>query len=101
MEPSLSIGDIVFVETWAYKKATPQTGDIVVFKRKEKSAVLIKRISKTRTTEKGTEIWVLGDNAARSQDSRTFGWVQTDYLLGKSKFVWFNLSSLINATQWQ
>ena len=49
MEPTLSSGDRAFVSRVAYKRVSPERGDIVVFKSrlkdsKDKSKILIKRI---------------------------------------------------------
>ncbi|MDX1340773.1 MAG: signal peptidase I [Reinekea sp.] len=91
MHPTLKIGDVVLVDTWVYKNGSPKTGDIVVFKRTANGMVLIKRVTQIRPNE----LYVEGDNSDRSVDSRRFGWVPTDYLVGKQQFVWFNLENLI------
>jgi signal peptidase I len=97
MEPTLNIGDVILVDTWAYSEKLPAERDIIVFKRTERSSVLVKRIKKIRRTTTGHEMYVLGDNTNNSYDSRQFGWVTTQHLIGKSQFVWFNLIHLFGS----
>jgi type IV secretory pathway protease TraF len=54
--------------------------------------VLVKRLTKIRTKQNQTELFIEGDNQNRSIDSRRLGWVSNDYLIGKVKFVWFSFA---------
>jgi type IV secretory pathway protease TraF len=56
--------------------------------------VLVKRLTKIRTKQNQTELFIEGDNQNRSIDSRRFGWVSDDYLIGKVEFVWFSFLEL-------
>jgi signal peptidase I len=90
MSPTLQTGDIAFIDTWAYQERSPQINDILIVKRSANSMVLVKRLTKIRTDKNQMELFIEGDNQNRSVDSRRFGWVSDDYLIGKVKFVWFS-----------
>ncbi len=85
MRPTLAPGDYVVVNRWAYRFRRPATGDIVVVRDPEApERYLVKRISDTDSTR----IEVVGDNQARSRDSRKFGPIAPEELVGK---VWIRL----------
>jgi len=76
MEPTLSQGDYVLVRF----TNRINVGDIVVVKVKDN--VVIKRVSKIHSEY----FWVLGDNDTQSTDSRKYGWINFNQLIGK--VVW-------------
>ena len=76
MEPTLSQGDYVLVRF----TNRIDVGDIVVVKVKDN--VVIKRVSKKHSEY----FWVLGDNDTQSTDSRKYGWINFNQLIGK--VVW-------------
>lgn len=79
MEPTLRPGDYLLVNRWASKIAK---GDLVVIRDPQKSdRFLVKRI----TALTGSGISVLGDNATVSRDSRAFGPVPRELIVGR---VW-------------
>lgn len=81
MEPSLAPGDYVLVNRWAYRRRAPAAGDVVVLRDPEASArFLVKRVS-ARVDEK--TLLVLGDNRERSRDSRHFGPVRREAIVGR------------------
>lgn len=87
MEPTFKSGDYVIVNKLAYIFGNPSKGDVVVLKHpKEKGRVLIKRISLVTNSD---EYYVVGDNKSFSQDSRHFGPVKKDLIIGK---VWIHSS---------
>lgn len=90
MHPTLQRGDVVLINTWAYTNRRPIIGDVLILKRSEKGIVLAKRLTKIREHNQNTELFIEGDNALRSTDSRKFGWVSSNYILGEVKFVWFS-----------
>ncbi len=90
MSPTLQTGDIAMVDTWIYQEQSPQINDILVVKQSESSMVLAKRLTKIRSEQNQTELFIKGDNQNRSVDSRHFGWISDDYLIGKIKFIWFS-----------
>ena len=83
MAPSVSPGERVFVLRAAYWFRSPKPGDIVVLRDpREPERLLIKRIDVVHANS----VEVAGDNAEGSTDSRIFGPVPNDLILGK---VWF------------
>lgn len=72
MSPAFPPGKIVF----AWRKTTPKVGDVVIVRHHKLE--LIKRISKL-TTE---GVYLLGDNAERSTDSRHYGWLPLSSIMG-------------------
>ena len=77
LEPQVS----VFVDT----RKEPKVGDIVVFIHPSQSdMILIKRLSKI--SDQG--LWLIGDNPMHSTDSRDFGWIATDLLIGVVCSFW-------------
>ncbi|MCI0777901.1 MAG: nickel-type superoxide dismutase maturation protease [Chloroflexi bacterium] len=83
MTPSVSPGERVFVNRAAYWFGPPKAGDLVVLRDPRKpERLLIKRIDEAH----GNSFEVAGDNVDASTDSRTFGPVPADLILGK---VWF------------
>jgi len=82
MAPSVSPGERVLVNRAAYWFSQPRAGDLVVVRDpRQRDRLLLKRI------EAGVDgAWLVrGDNEAASTDSRTFGPVPRESILGK---VW-------------
>ena len=77
MRPSYSDGDIVYFR--AVKRSKIKQGEAVLFRHPFQSILVIKRIAEV--TEDGS-CYVLGDNQLESSDSRSFGRVSTDRILG-------------------
>jgi nickel-type superoxide dismutase maturation protease len=82
MLPTLISGDSVLVNRISYWFTLPKINDIVVVKDPRDGKVLIKRIIKI--VEKG--YFVQGDNKNSSTDSRVFGMIGRQSIIGK---VWF------------
>jgi len=92
MSPTLQTSDVVLIDTWAYKNQPALTYDIIIVKRTATSMVLAKRLQKTRNHNEKIELFIVGDNQNNSIDSRRFGWITDDYLIGKVQFVWFSFT---------
>jgi nickel-type superoxide dismutase maturation protease len=76
MIPTLAPGEWVVVR----RTSSPRQGSVVVVRRPER--YVVKRA--TRRTEHGW--WVEGDNAAASDDSRTFGPVRDEDVVGEVRW---------------
>ncbi|MBI2005539.1 MAG: signal peptidase I [Candidatus Aenigmarchaeota archaeon] len=84
MEPAFKSGDYVIVNKLAYIFRNPSKEDVIVFRHpKEKNKFLIKRISLVTNSD---EYFVVGDNKNFSQDSRHFGPIKKDLIIGKFLF---------------
>jgi nickel-type superoxide dismutase maturation protease len=86
MQPTLAPGDYVLVNRWAFRLRPPAPGDLVVLEDPEvPSRFLVKRVSELTATG---AIRLAGDNDAASRDSRAFGAVAMERIVGK---VWLRL----------
>jgi signal peptidase I len=73
---------------WTYRRLPgfrkPKVGDIVVFYSPEnEETLLVKRINQIKQQDNTTYYFLLGDNAEISRDSRFFGWVPEQLIVGK------------------
>lgn len=81
MEPVFKQGDYVLVNKLSYIFKKPSKNDVIVLRHpKEKNKFLIKRISLVTNSD---EYFVIGDNKDFSRDSRHFGSVKRDSIIGK------------------
>lgn len=81
MFPLLNAGDEVLLDARAYRKEGPQVGDVVVLRHPEKAGLkMVKRVTAVRA-----DGWcfVMGDNVAASHDSRVFGYVSPEQIIGR------------------
>lgn len=85
MSPDLEAGDYVIVNRWAYRRREPAIGDVVVLRDPQREErYLCKRID----AMPGPGLFeVRGVDAAVSRDSRAFGAVPRDLIVGK---VWLS-----------
>lgn len=84
MEPFCTEGDFALVSRMSYFFSHPKVGQLVVLRDPtDPSRYIIKRITATE----GSFLWVEGDNKERSTDSRDFGWVGANALLGQVKVI--------------
>ena len=74
MFPALKPGQDILSFNWAYK---PNIGDIVVIKVNEKE--MVKRVQNVYDRE----VFVIGDNRTQSTDSRQFGSVNMNQIIGR------------------
>jgi len=81
MLPLLKPGDEVLIDPYAYQAASPQPGDVVVTQHPYQINLrLIKRVSSVVAENR---YMLFGDNPAESTDSRVFGAVPLEKILGK------------------
>ncbi|TXT43206.1 MAG: hypothetical protein FD137_1913 [Spirochaetes bacterium] len=95
MEPSLSHGDVVVLLKAAYglkspggrylfSWSRPRTQELVAVRKPGDSNIVIKRVSYVlMDSTVGYSVFVLGDNLYESIDSRDFGTVPMNNILGK------------------
>ncbi|MCP6726719.1 MAG: nickel-type superoxide dismutase maturation protease [Patescibacteria group bacterium] len=79
MEPYCKEGDFVFVNKFIGLKE----GDVAVIRHPISSRFLLKRVIK----KIDKKYWLKGDNKEESLDSRVFGWVNKDSVLGLAKVI--------------
>ena len=87
MEPAFRSGDRVLVNRLAYRSRPPRAGEVVVLRDPQRHGhVLLKRVAEGSQGEGRSRpgVYVLGDNAAESRDSRAFGPVAAEQILGRA-----------------
>ncbi len=77
MSPTLKDGDAVLINY----KAKFETGDVVLANHPFKQSV--KMLKRVREFTENGDLFLTGDNPDESEDSRTFGVVPKNHLLGK------------------
>ena len=90
MEPAYRAGNRVLVNRIAYLRREPAIGDVVVLRDPERPGhLLLKRIAEAPDGAPGPpQYFVLGDNVARSRDSRAFGLVRRPDILGRAWLIY-------------
>lgn len=81
MQPKIKDGQSVLVSEIPYLFKKPQINDIVAFKENH-GKVLVKRISEI----KNGKYFIRGDNKKDSLDSRKFGTITRDQIIGEIMF---------------
>ncbi len=89
MTPTLSPGAVVMLDQRAYRSRSPRADEIVVARHPRHTVLqIVKRVaavieSRTESGAPGTVLILASDNVAAGADSRTFGPVALDLVLGK------------------
>lgn len=81
MSPTFNLDDKVLCFNWAYLLGKPKVGEVVVLQTKERK--VIKRIQKIDNRK----VFVMGDNESESTDSREYGSVDLEKLIGRVVYV--------------
>jgi signal peptidase I len=108
MSPTLEPGDRLLVDLWSYRQRPPRAGEIVLFRGPEPDAIpMLKRARALPPSagerplprywpdgdrNRGGGVWLLGDNPAASEDSRRFGAVPRERILGRAILRYWPLS---------
>ena len=81
MFPLLKPGDEVLIDPNAYRRHSPQPGDIVISQHPYQASLRIVKRVKSVTAD--GRYHLEGDNPAESTDSRTFGAIASENILGR------------------
>lgn len=95
MEPTFENGDYLIVDELSYNLSDPKVGDVIIFRPPmDQSKFYIKRIvglpgdiidvNGQKTTLKDNEYFVIGDNRDNSSDSRKWGPLPEDLIVGRA-----------------
>ncbi len=70
--------------------------------KEENGQYIINGVPSTTYTFKQDYFWAMGDNRHNSEDSRAWGFVPHDHIVGKPLFIWFSTKngSLTNGINW-
>ena len=80
MTPLLEDGDVVLVDTEAFASKAPAEGDVVLVRHPyRRDVALVKRVA---SVEDDGRLFLAGDCPAESTDSRSFGTVRADLVVG-------------------
>ncbi|HAE05427.1 S26 family signal peptidase [Richelia intracellularis] len=80
MIPLLQSGEEILVDTQAYKQIYPQVGDIVIAQLPFQGEKIVKRVA--AVLEDGS-CFLVGDNYSESTDSRHYGFLRIQNIIGK------------------
>ncbi len=89
MTPTLASGAVVMLDPSAYRSQSPQEDEIVVTRHPRNNELkIVKRVaavieSRTEISAPSVGLILASDNAAAGADSRSFGPVALDLVLGK------------------
>ena len=56
--------------------------------------IIINNIRTNEYTFKQDYYWMMGDNRYRSEDSRSWGFVPEDHIVGKPVFIWMSIEGI-------
>ncbi|MGK7918651.1 MAG: nickel-type superoxide dismutase maturation protease [Trichodesmium sp.] len=86
MFPLLKPGDEVLVDTKAYRHCLPEIGDLVVAEHPHH--LELKIIKRVAFVDQHGDCFLVGENREESSDSRSFGFVNLQQIIGRvtSKF---------------
>ena len=93
MLPHLRDGDIVFFKKYKKNKSKLKNGEIIIFNHPLQNKKLIKRINSVDQNN----IEVLGDNIEFSEDSKKFGLIKNENIIGivTSKLIFPKLKNFL------
>lgn len=78
----------MFLNRISYIFSPPKAGDMVIaYHPFEKSLLILKRIINTKQARGKWRYWLEGINQRKSEDSRSFGWISRNLILGKAYLI--------------
>lgn len=83
MEPLCKEGDFVLLDKMSYLVFRPRSGDVVVLRHPQEDRLILKYITKEKVEGRHSFYWVEGLNKEESSDSRSFGWIPQEMILGR------------------
>lgn len=96
MEPLCKEGDFVLLDKVSYLIFRPRVGDMVVLSHPREDRLILKYIKREKVSENGFSYWVEGLNKESSSDSRNFGWVPREAILGRALIISRSRSSKLS-----
>lgn len=88
MMPLCKEGDFILLDKLSYFVFRPRVGDVVVLRHpQEERRLLLKYVVKEKLDGNRMFYWVEGVNKPESSDSRNFGWVPRELVLGRAIVV--------------
>jgi nickel-type superoxide dismutase maturation protease len=92
MRPSLVPGDWVIADRGASRDYRPRAGDVVLASDpRNRERTLVKRVDHV---DLHNQVWLAGDNPPASTDSRTFGAVPLDAVVGRVRWRYWPIGRL-------
>lgn len=82
MEPTYKPGDRLYVNSFVYVFLKPKIGDVAVIRDPREGKLVLKRIMDIASSG----YFVKGDNEKESTDSRIFGLIKKENIIGKVLF---------------
>ena len=81
MLPLLEQGEEILIDPYAYKKSLPQINDVVITSHpRDTQLTIVKRVTRVAGED---NYFLTGDNPTASTDSRQWGMVNRENILGK------------------
>lgn len=87
MEPLCKEGDFVLLDKLSYLMFRPRVGDMVVLRHPQEDRLILKYVKREEAAENTFSYWVEGLNKEESSDSRNFGWIPREAILGKALVI--------------
>ena len=84
MFPAVRSGQVVVVNRFAYLASGPAVGDVLVFRLPGSEQLMVKRVFEI---VEGPRYVMIGDNQGESLDSRHFGSLARDNIVGRVEFL--------------
>ena len=87
MDPLCKEGDFVLLDKLSYLMFRPRAGEVIVLRHPQEGRLVLKYIVKEKVIKYHSFYWVEGLNKKGSSDSRSFGWIPKEMILGKALIV--------------